>query len=403
MHAIIIGAGIGGLTAALTLLRAGWQVQVFEQASELREVGAGIQISPNATRLLHRLGLAEPLQRVAVRPVALEMRRWENGAVLSRQLLADVCEETFGAPYYHVYRPDLLAVLAAALPDGIVNLGCRCIDIRQDEQGVEVAFENGTTARAEVVIGADGIHSFVRESLFGPESPHFSGSIAYRGLVPAERLAHLQLERNSSAWLGPDRHFVHYYVGAGRFVNFVGVVPAQDWRVESWSAKGEVADALAEFANWHPHIREIIGAVDFTNRWGLYDRDPLERWSVGRVALLGDAAHAMLPFMAQGAVQSIEDAFVLARCLQDVDRAAVPEALARYETMRKPRATQVQARARQNGTTFHLSDGETQRQRDAHLAASASVNPLLASAWLYGHDVETEVIQSSSHSVQQSG
>lgn len=399
MHAIIIGAGIGGLTAALTLLRTGWQVQVFEQAAELREVGAGIQISPNATRLLHRLGLAEPLRRVAVRPVALEMRRWDNGAVLSRQLLADVCEETFGAPYYHVYRPDLLALLAAALPAGIVTLGQRCVGIEQDEQGVEVAFENGTTARAEVVIGADGIHSFVREALFGPESPHFSGSIAYRGLVPAERLAHLQLERNSSAWLGPERHFVHYYVGAGRFVNFVGVVPAQDWRVESWSAKGEVADALAEFAGWHPHLRAIISAVAFTNRWGLYDRDPLERWSVGRVALLGDAAHAMLPFMAQGAVQSIEDAFVLARCLHDAPPASLPEALTRYEMVRKPRATQVQARARQNGTTFHLADGEAQRQRDAHLAASVGTNPLLASAWLYGHDVETEVNQSTSLSV----
>ncbi len=393
MHAIIIGAGIGGLTAALTLLRTGWKVQVFEQASELREVGAGIQISPNATRLLHRLGLAEPLRRVAVRPVALEMRRWENGAVLSRQLLADVCEATFGAPYYHVYRPDLLAVLAAALPSGIVTLGQRCVGIEQDEQGVEVAFENGTTARAEVVIGADGIHSFVREALFGPESPHFSGSIAYRGLVPAERLAHLQLERNSSAWLGPERHFVHYYVGAGRFVNFVGVVPAQDWRVESWSAQGEVADALAEFADWHPQLRAIISAVDFTNRWGLYDRDPLQRWSVGRVALLGDAAHAMLPFMAQGAVQSIEDAFVLARCLHAAAPASQPEALTRYEMIRKPRATQVQAQARQNGTTFHLVDGEAQRQRDAHLAASVGTNPLLASAWLYGHDVEAEVDQ----------
>jgi len=392
MQVTIIGAGIGGLTAALTLLRAGLKVQVFEQAAELREVGAGIQISPNATRLLQRLGLAEQLRQVAVRPAALEMRRWQDGTVLSRQLLADVCEATFGAPYYHLYRPDLLAVLAAALPSGIVHLHRRCVAVSQDENGTEVSFDDGTTVQADVVVGADGIHSTVREALFGAEFPRFSGSIAYRGLVPAERLEYLKLERNASAWLGPERHFVHYYVGAGRFVNFVAVVPAGDWRVESWSARGEVADALAEFADWHPQLREIIRAVDFTNRWGLYDRDPLKCWSVGRVTLLGDAAHAMLPFMAQGAVQSIEDAFVLAKCLAGVDRTGISSALRRYEVIRKPRASQVQERARQNGVTFHLPDGEAQRQRDAHLAAAGGSNPLLASAWLYGHDVEAETV-----------
>jgi 2-polyprenyl-6-methoxyphenol hydroxylase-like FAD-dependent oxidoreductase len=391
MQVIIIGAGIGGLTAALTLLRSGLEVQVFEQAAELREVGAGIQISPNATRLLHRLGLAEPLRQVAVRPRALEMRRWQDGQVLSRQPLAEVCEATFGAPYYHLYRPDLLAVLASALPGGIVHLGHRCVGLQQSESGAAVTFADGLTVNADVVVGADGIHSTVRELLFGPESPRFSGSIAYRGLVPAERLEHLQMERNSSAWLGPDRHFVHYYVGAGRFVNFVGVVPGKDWRVESWSAKGEVADALAEFATWYPQIQQIIRAVDFTNRWGLYDRDPLDHWSVGRVTLLGDAAHAMLPFMAQGAVQSIEDAVVLAKCLESVDCTNVPTVLRRYEEIRRPRASQVQAYARRNGTVFHLPDGEAQRQRDAHLAAAAGSNPLLVSSWLYGHDVEAEL------------
>ena len=392
MHVIIIGAGIGGLTAAHTLLRAGFTVQVFEQATELHEVGAGIQISPNATRLLHRLGIADQLQQCAVRPVAMVMRRWEDGAVLSRQPLADVCEETFGAPYYHFYRPDLLAVLAAGLPAGIVQLGHRCVAITQGEDQVAARFETGVTAHADVLIGADGIHSTVREQLFGPESPRFSGSIAYRGLVPAERLAHLQMERTMTAWLGPAQHFVHYYVGAaGRFVNFVGVVPAKDWRAESWSATGEVVDALAAFAGWGPQVREIIGAVDVTNRWGLYDREPLERWSVGRMTLLGDAAHAMLPFMAQGAVQGIEDAFVLARCLADCRTGDISTALRRYEEVRKPRASRVQARARQNGVTFHLPDGEQQSTRDAQLAAAGGTNPLLASAWLYGHDVEAEV------------
>src|SRR5712692_6800200 len=246
-------------------------------------------------------------------------------------------------------------------------------------------------SNADVVVGADGIHSAIREAVLGAESPRFSGSIAYRGLVPAERLQYLGLEVNASAWLGPDRHFVHYYVAGGRLVNFVAVAPTDDWRIESWSAKGEVSDALAEFADWHPQVREIISAVNMTNRWALYDRDPLERWTVGRVTLLGDAAHAMLPFMAQGAVQAIEDAAVLAKCLEGVDRTTVPSALRRYEEIHKPRASQVQAYARRNGTVFHLPDGEAQRQRDAHLAAAVGSNPLLDSTWLYAHDVEAEL------------
>ncbi|HYB43381.1 MAG TPA: FAD-dependent monooxygenase, partial [Candidatus Methylomirabilis sp.] len=289
----------------MALGRAGLDVSVFEQAPELREVGAGIQLGPNATRLLRRFGLGDALERVSVRPEASETRRWEDGRILMRQLLGDSVESAFGAPYYHVYRPDLLAVLKDALPPRAVRLGHRCVSIEQDADGAEVAFDNGVTARAPVIIGADGIHSSVRALLLGPESPRFSGSIAYRGLVPAERLAHLGLARNAGAWLGPGRHFVHYYVAAGRLVNFVAIVPAGDWRVESWTATGEVSAALAEFAGWHPQVQAIIGAADRTNRWALYDRDRLQTWTVGRVVLLGDAAHAMLPFLAQGACQAI--------------------------------------------------------------------------------------------------
>jgi salicylate hydroxylase len=385
----LIGAGIGGLAAALTLRRAGLDVQVFEQAAELREVGAGIQISPNASRILHRLGLEEPMRRVGVRPRAIVIRRWDDGRELARQPLADACERNFGAPYYNFHRADLLDLLSDAIADGVLQLDHRCVGLTEHADRVEVQFHNGATADADVVVGADGIHSTVRKAIMGPESPRFSGHVAYRGLIPSDRVAHLGLEVAANVWWGPEHHFVHYYVGAGaRYHNWVAVTPGE-WRVESWTAKGKVADALKEFEGWHPQIRALIGAVETTNRWALYDRDPLPRWTVGRVTLIGDAAHPMLPYMAQGAVQSIEDAAVLAKCLEGADARDVSAALSRYEQTRKPRASRCQEGSRHNATMFHLADGEEQQKRDANLASAATA-PLPQNAWLYGHDVEAE-------------
>ncbi|HXN13385.1 MAG TPA: FAD-dependent monooxygenase [Candidatus Acidoferrales bacterium] len=391
MRIIVIGAGIGGLTAALTLRRSGFEVQVFEQATELREVGAGVQISPNATRILHRLGLEQPLRRFGVRPHASVIRRWDDGRVIARQPLADACERNFGAPYYHFHRAELLDVLAAAVPKNVLHLDHRCVGLTQHADRVEVQFENGATADADVVIGADGIHSAVRAAILGPESPRFSGHVVYRGLVPAMRVAHLGIEVAASSWWGPNHHFVQYFVGAdARYLNWVAVTPGE-WRLESWTAKGEVADALKEFEGWHPQVRTLIRSVDATNRWALYDRDPLPRWSVGRVTLMGDAAHPMLPYMAQGAVQSIEDAAVLAKCLEQADTHDVETALRRYEETRKPRATRCQEGSRRNAVMYHLPDGDEQRHRDANLASAADA-PLPQNAWLYGHDVEAEFV-----------
>jgi salicylate hydroxylase len=386
---IVIGAGIGGLTAALALARAGIGVRIFEQAPALREVGAGIQLGPNGTRVLHRLGLEAPLARVAVRPARSELRRWDDGRVLWSQPLGDQIAEHFRAPYYHVYRPDLLTVLATAVPAGVVRLNHRVTGITPCDDAVEVALADGSTARADAVIGADGIHSTVRAAILGPESPRFSGSTAYRGLVPVDRLGQLDLPRYGYAWLGPQRHFVHYYVAGGRLLNFVAICPAGEWRIESWSARGEVADALAEFAGWHPTVRAIIAAADQTHRWALYDREPLPRWSVGRISLLGDAAHAMLPFLAQGACQAIEDAAVLSGCLAQADRRSVPDALVRYEALRKARASRVQQGSFENATLYHLPDGPAQQARDARYAALAGEGPYAARGWLFEYDPDT--------------
>jgi salicylate hydroxylase len=227
----------------------------------------------------------------------------------------------------------------------------------------------------------------VRTGLVGPERPRFSGHVAYRGLAPVERLRHLDLERVGTAWLGPGGHFVHYFVAAGRYLNFVAVTEEASWTREEWTDQGSLADAHAAFAGWHGQVHDIIDAVDATWKWALHDREPLPTWSRGRVTLLGDAAHAMLPYMAQGAVQSIEDGATLAQCLKAGGRDGVPAALARYEALRKPRTTRVQEMARGNAVGFHLPDGPEQEKRDAALAATAA-DPVRGFAYLYGHDAE---------------
>jgi salicylate hydroxylase len=381
----VVGGGIGGLAAALSLLRAGFDVQVFEQASALMEVGAGIQISPNASRLLHRLGLGAALDRTGVRPVAVHQRRWDDGRTLQRAPLGEAVEAAFGAPYYHFHRADLLEALADTLPPERLHLGHRLAGFTDHGDRVELRFVHGERVTAGALVGADGIHSTVRGELFGPEQPRFTGCIAYRGLVPADRLSHLELEVLANNWMGPRGHFVHYFVAGGRLVNFVAINERETWTRESWTDRGEVADALAAFKGWHPQVGAIIGAVDETFIWALFDRAPLERWSVGRVTLLGDACHAMLPFMAQGAAQSIEDGATLAACLLQDGPADVAAALRRYEALRRPRATRLQEMSRANKTRYHLPDGLAQQARDAELATRGD-RTIEALGWLYGHD-----------------
>jgi len=295
----IIGGGIGGLCAALSLLQGGVDVQVYEQAPTLGEVGAGLQVSPNAARVLHRLGLAGELARTGVPPAAWHQRRFDDGRTLLRTPLAGALEAAFGFPQYQVHRADLVAALADALPADRVHLGHQLTDLADRGDHVQARFANGAHAEVEVLVGADGIHSTVRNVLFGPQEPHFTGCVAYRGLVPADRLDHLELEVTAQLWMGPGRHFIHYFVRDKRLLCFVAIVEQDTWTRESWTERGHLADAQAAFADWHPQVRAILDAADDAFLTALFDRPPLQRWSVGRVTLLGDACHPMLPFIAK--------------------------------------------------------------------------------------------------------
>jgi salicylate hydroxylase len=387
LHALVIGAGIGGTAAAIALRRAGLDVSLFEQTLAQREVGAGIQISPNVSRLLGRYGLGDAMARAAVRPSSVVFRRWQDGRVLGREELGDSIEARYGAPYYHFHRADLIALLADTFGRKEIKLGRRLVDVEQDETGVSARFEDGTSERGDLLIGADGIHSQVRERLFGQEKPRFSGQIAYRGLAPAERIAHLGLPLDVTNWVGPGGHFVHYFVSSGRFLNFVAVSEEATWTREQWSDRGSISDAASKYEGWHPQIATILKAVDETFKWALFDRDPLPEWTQGRVALLGDACHPMLPYMAQGAAQAIEDGAALAACLKHTGF-DIPSAFRAYVTLRKPRATGVQERSRANATSFHLRDGPQQLERD-HLFATRGVRGSSeAMNRLYAYDAE---------------
>jgi salicylate hydroxylase len=379
----VIGGGIGGLAAALGLHRAGFQVDVYEQASELNEVGGGIQVAPNAARILYRLGLGEGLDRDAVRGVELHQRRWDDGRTLLKAPLNPRCEELYGAPHLTLHRADLQSIIASGLLKERIHLGHRLVGFTDRGDAVEVAFDNGARITADLVVGADGIHSTVRTLLFGTEDPSFSGCVAYRGLVPAERVADLGLVRGSQIWLGPDGHLVQYFVSRGRLLNFVGWTEHDSWNREDWTDRATIERALVAFEGWHPQIHQIISAADTCFIWALFDRDPLPRWSVGRVTLLGDACHPMYPFMAQGAAQAIEDGAALAALLaQGGDPTAT---LQRYEQIRLPRVTRLQHLSRANKHRYHMPDGPEQVERDAAMAANRERSPE-AMQWLFGFD-----------------
>jgi len=390
MRVLIAGGGIGGLTAALALLKHGIDVDVYEQAPALREVGAGVQLAANGTRVLYALGLGAELKALSCEAQGKEIRHWQSGETWKLFDLGPVSIERYGAPYFTVYRPDLLDVLAAALrrakPDAL-HLGARCRSLVQEDDSVTLELDAGATVRGDALIGADGVHSRIRQTLFGADRPEFTGVIAWRGIVPMARLPAHMARMVGSNWVGPGGHVVHYPLRAGQLMNFVGALERADWRIESWSARGTRAELAADFSGWHPDIQAFIRAIETPYKWALMVRAPLERWSVGRVTLLGDAAHSMLPFLAQGAVMAIEDGYVLARCLAEYP---VEAALQRYEAARRERTRRTVEGAAANIHRFHnraLADPDEGRRFIDREWASQRVAARYE--WLFRYDATT--------------
>ncbi|MDQ7905667.1 FAD-dependent monooxygenase [Phytohabitans sp. ZYX-F-186] len=370
MRIAVVGAGVGGLVTAACLAREGVRCEVFEWAGGPPEVAGGIQISPNGARILHRLGLEPELRAVAARPVVRELRRWRDGRLIGRVGLGTAARERYGAPYYTLRRTDLSHMLLRAA--GPVRFGQRCVGVDESASGVRLSFAGGGWYDADVVVGADGLHSVVRRAL-ATDPPRFAGHTVYRALVPADRLPWPAGPPRVTVWLGPGQHCVSYPVGGSNAVNVVATVAATS--PPEGYAIGDAGRLAEAYQGWHPRVRELLAAGPLVHH-GLFDRPPPRHWQRGRIALVGDAAHPMLPFLAQGATQAIEDAATLAAHLRD------PEGLARYEALRRPRVERVLAAVREGADWLHLPDGPRQRDRDRRLASAR----LSDQDWLYGWD-----------------
>ena len=401
LRVAIVGGGLGGLCAAGFLHRAGARVTVFEQAPELSYVGAGINMGPNAARILRHLGVGDALAAAGeLVETGWEFRRWQDASVLFSQPRDAVSLQRYGAHGYFIHRADLLNVLLSVVPGEIIELGRACTGVEQDDGVARLSFADGSTAEADVVIGADGINSVVRDAVVDDAAPTtFSGLCAWRCLVPAQQAPLFALRPAQTLWVGPGRHVAHYPIRGRTWVNAVAITPAEAWNPQTWVAAGQINDLVAEFDGWDSRLTDLLSAATTATRWPLLERDPLPHWSRGRIALLGDSAHPMFPFLAQGAGQAFEDAACLSACLADADtntntntntntdadadRAGVAEALERYQLLRAARATEVQRRSREASDREHLPDGPQQQLRDAQLSLQ---DPAEYNSWLYDHD-----------------
>lgn len=384
-HKILIaGAGIGGLTAAANLLKAGHDVTVFEQASELSEIGAGLQLSANATHVLHHLGLGPALAEVGVRPGAYVFRLHDTGEEIQRFALSDEHEKLHGAPYYQVHRADIHSLLAAKVRDfkrDVVRLNSRVIGFEESGEGVKLRLANGTIVQGDLLIGADGLKSVICQQIVGKVTATYTGDAAWRITVPVECLPRNFMEQVMMVWMGPGRHVVAYYLRAGALLNFVGLVETDEVSEESWTAKFPWERFKADFAGWHADVQTIIDAADRQEcyRWSLHNRPTIRNWSTLRATLLGDAVHPTLPYLAQGACMAIEDGAVLTRALDLMD--SIPDALQLYERNRVDRTVKIVGQSTAKRTLFHLRTVEEIRASFAQRNEGAERN-----AWLYSYN-----------------
>jgi salicylate hydroxylase len=362
----IIGGGIGGATAGCALSQAGLEVSVHESAPELKEIGAGVALHPNAMRVLRMIGLEDAVRRVAGHSEFAATRSWRTGRVISR-ISRSQQAATFGLSGATVHRADLLDVIAGALPPERVALGARCTDVASHDDVAVATFDDGREVEADVIIGADGIHSRVRAALFGPDDPRFTGKICYRSVVPAEAVRGVRPSTDNTQWLGPHGTIVLYPLRGEELINVVAHYDDEHYRHESWVNECDRREVLDRYAGWHESLRRIFEAGDTWYKWALYERDPIPRWTEGRVTVLGDAAHPMLPYLGQGACQAIEDGAVLARALA-TERHDPVAGLARYERTRRPRASRVVLAARERGLSNHLSSPISAWRRDLTIA-----------------------------------
>jgi salicylate hydroxylase len=408
MKVLISGAGIGGLSTALCLVHHGINVAVMERADRLDDIGAGIQLPPNAMRVFAALGLDAALAARAFRPMALEARMGRSGRQLFTIALGEAAHPRWGAPYLHIHRADYIAVLAAALrakAPNALHLGAALTGYAQTENKVQAHLSDGRSLTGDALIGADGLHSLVQAQMLGTQKADFTGQMAWRATVPMpllEKKLKAQAPRPTACvWMGQGRHCVTYQLRGGALANFVGVVETPSHHVdagaaEAWSIRGTPAQARADFKGWHPTLTGLLGEADRLYRWALFDRQPLTRWVDGRVALLGDAAHPMLPFMAQGAAMAVEDGWVLATNLANSlmtspeSARAIEHALTTYQHQRYARTVRVQAGSRANAKTFHRRAGLAQIGTYGPMWLADKIAPALigrSQNWLYGHDV----------------
>lgn len=395
MRVVIAGGGIGGMTAALALLQRGFEVELYEQAQEIKEVGAGIQISPNGNRALDSLGVFEQLKTLSCDPERKELRLWSSGEPWPLFDLGKLAIDRYGYPYLTVYRPDLLDTLRRAVlaeDPAAIRLKSRVVGVSQDDGSASITLEDGTVVSGDVVIGADGWRSGIRDALWGPSGPEFSGMVAWRGLIPMDRLPEHLRSWVGTTWIGPGAHAVHYPLHNGELMNFVATIEGKEWSAQGGTVLGTVDECLADFAGWHENVQTLIKLSPQLMKWALVKGEPIPQWTKGRVTLMGDACHATLPFLAQGAVHSIEDGVVLARALEAYG--AEPEkALLRYEQARIGRTSSMVRGATANTERFHSRELARPETATAYLAREWSVDPIADRYdWLYSYDATTAEI-----------